>query len=58
MNKKKIEIVKLKVKKIDAKFKINLISLLSVASSDIHRTPNCGINSNCHGNSSECCNRH
>ena len=48
--KKKIELIK-------NKYNVDLIKILKTSNSDCW-SPNCGINSNCHTNSSTCCNVH
>ena len=46
-----------KIDKIKKKYNINLIEVLG-SSNSTSWIPNCGINSNCHTNSSTCCNNH
>ena len=58
-NQKRIRAILLpKINNIKSKFSIDLYKVLDNSKSTILHTPNCGISSNCHSTSSECCSRH
>jgi len=56
-HKMKNNLLSTKIDKIKKKYNINLIEVLG-SSNSTSWIPNCGINSNCHTNSSTCCNNH